>query len=131
MAAALPTPSFNSSITKLPASKRTYWLDKLSRNANAPGAARRQTNGRAQRAAARNLRNALGIYLIESTFTAPKAASIGGATPATITVELGTPASTVIATNELDPVTWAAAGTVNLTVQVTPTLAGNAKVIVT
>jgi len=131
MAAALPTPSFNSSITKLPASKRTYWLDKLSANANAPGGSKKQSKGRAQQAAARNLRNALGIYLIESTFTAAKAASVGGATPATITVELGTPTSTVIATNELDPVTWAAAGTRNLTVQVSPTLGGNAKVIVT
>ena len=92
---------------------------------------KRQTKGRAQQDAARNLRNALGIYLIESTSTAALAASVGGATPATITVESGTPASTAIATNELDPVTWAAPGTGSLSVAIkTNEVLGNAKVVV-
>jgi hypothetical protein len=130
MAASLPTPSFRSAITKLPANLRTNALNKLSANANAPGGSKKQTKGRAQQAAARNLRNAHGIYLIESTPTGALAASVGGATPATITVESGTPASTAIATNELDPVTWAAPGTRSLTVTVGVTLGGNAKLVV-
>lgn len=131
MAASLPNPTFRSSILKLPAGLRTRALDKLSANANAPGGSKKQSKGRAQQAAARNLRNALGVYLIESNPTAALAASVGGATPATITVELGTPTSTAIATNELDPVTWAAPGTRNLTVAIgTNQVLGNAKVVV-
>ena len=131
MAASLPNPSFNSAISRLPASKRTYWLDKLSRNANTPGAGMKQVKGRGRQGASR-IRSSLGIYLIESTFTGAKAASVGGATPATITVEAGTPASTVVALDELDPVTWVAAGTRNLTVSInTNEVLGNAKVIVT
>ena len=129
MAAALPTPSFRSSITKLPAHLRTPALNKLSANANAPGGSKKQ-NGRPRQDAARNLRNALGIYLIECNPTGAQAASVGGATPATITIELGTPATTDIATSELDPVTWAAPGTRSLTVTIGTEVAGNAKVVV-
>jgi hypothetical protein len=131
MAAALPNPSFKSSILKLPAGLRTNALNKLSANANAPGGSKKQSKGRAQQAAARNLRNALGIYLIESTPTGALAASVGGATPATITVELGTPATTAVATNELDPVTWAGPGTRSLSVAIgTNVVLGNAKLVV-
>ena len=120
-----------SSILKLPAHLRTDALNKLSANANAPGGSKKQTNGRAQQAAARNLRNALGIYLIETKPTAAQAASVGGATPASITIELGTPTSTAIATNELDPVTWAAPGTRSLSVAInTVEVLGNAKIVV-
>jgi hypothetical protein len=119
----------NSAITRLPGYLRTDALNKLSANANAPGGAKKQL-GRAQQAAARNLRNSLGIYLIESTFTGAQAASVGGASPATITIESGTPTSTVIAANELDPVTWAAPGTRSLTVTVGTELGGNAKLVV-
>lgn len=129
--ASLPNPSFRSSILKLPAAKRTEALNKLSANANAAGGSKGQYRGRAPQAAARNLRNALGIYLIETNPTGSKAMSIGGATPATINVELGTPASTVIATNELDPVTWAANGVRSLSVAInTNEVLGNAKVTV-
>jgi len=138
MAVALPNPTFRSSILKLPAGLRTAALNKLSANANAPGGSKRQINtprqpfGRAQSAAARNLRNALGIYLIESNPTGPLAASVGGATPApTLNVELGTPASTAVATNELDPVTWAGAGVRSLSVAInTNEVLGNAKLVV-
>lgn len=129
MAVVFP-PTFRSSILKLPASRRTYWLDKLSANANSPGGSKKQVKGRGRQGAS-NVRNALGIYLIESTPTGALAASVGGATPATITVESGTPASTAIATSELDPVTWAAPGTRNLTVTIgTNQVLGNAKVVV-
>lgn len=129
MTVVLPNPTFRSSITKLPAHLRTPALNKLSANANAPGAGKKQ-RGRAQQAAARNLRNALGIYLIESNVTGPLAASVGGASPATITVELGTPATTDIATNELDPVTWLAPGTLSLSVTIGTEVGGNAKVVI-
>lgn len=119
-----------SSIYRLPAGRRTWALDKISANANAPGGCKRQ-NGRAQQAATQRLAGTMGIYAIESNFTAAKAANVGGATPATITVESGTPSSTVIAANELDPVTWVAAGSWNLTVAVGTTLAGNAKATAT
>lgn len=116
-----------SSITRLPAGLRTEALNKLSANANAPGAGKKQFK-RPRLDAASNLRNALGIYLIESNRTGTLAYNVGGATPATITVEDGTPATTPIATNEQDPVVFGAAGTKNLTVQVGTTLAGNAKI---
>jgi hypothetical protein len=51
---------------------------------------------------------------------------------ATITIELGTPTSTAIAANELDPVTWAGAGTRSLSVAINTTeVLGNAKLGVT
>lgn len=128
--ASLPNPTFRSAILRLPAWQRTEALNKLSANANAPGGAKGKGGRRSMQAAARNLRNALGIYLIEVSPTGPKAASIGGATPATINIELGTPASTVIATNELDPVTWAASGTRSLSVTIGTEVAGNAKITV-
>ena len=122
------TPVSRSAILRLPAHMRTDALNRFSANANAIGGSARQTNGRAPSAAARNLRNALGIYLIESNPTGPYAASIGGATPATITIEGGTPASTVVAANELDAVTWVAPpGPRSLSVTVGTELAGNAK----
>ena len=121
-----------SAISRLPAHLRTDALNRLSANANAPGGAKRQTNGRAQQAAARNLRNALGIYLIESNQTGPLAFSIGGATAGAITVESGTPATVNVAGElaPLTPVTWAAGGPRSLTVSVAPTLGGNAKLAV-
>jgi hypothetical protein len=128
--ASLPNPTFRSAILRLPAHQRTAALNKLSANANAHGGAKRHTKGRIQGVAARGLRNALGIYLIEVNPTGPLAASVGGATPASITIEGGTPASAAIAANELDPVTWAAPGPKSLTVQVGTELAGNAKVTV-
>jgi hypothetical protein len=129
--ASLPNPSFRSSILRLPAHLRTPALNKLSANANAPGGARGQGGRRSAQTAARGLRNALGIYLIETNPTGAQAVSVGGATPATITIENGTPATTDIATNELDPVTWAAAGTPSLTVAInTNEVLGNTKISV-
>jgi hypothetical protein len=119
-----------SSIYRLPAGLRTAALNKISANANAPGGCKKQ-DGRAARAGTQRLAGTMGIYAIESNRTGTLAFNVGGATPATITVESGTPASTVIAANELDPVTWAAPGTYNLTVSVATTLAGNAKLGVT
>ena len=72
----------------------------------------------------------MGIYLIETTPTGALAYNVGGATPVTITVESGTPASTAIAANELDPVTWAAPGTYSMTVTVGTDTGGNAKLAV-
>jgi hypothetical protein len=128
--ASLPNPTFRSAILRLPAHLRTPALNKLSANANSGGGAKRHTKGRIQGVAAQRLRSALGIYLIEVNPTGALAASVGGATPATITIEGGTPASTPVAANELDAVTWAAPGPKSLTVQVGTELAGNAKVTV-
>jgi archaellum component FlaG (FlaF/FlaG flagellin family) len=124
-----------SAILRLPAHMRTDALNKLSSVANASGGAKRQyqpggTVVRPNQTAARGLRNALGIYLIEVHQTGPLAANVGGATPATITIEGGTPASTAIAANEMDAVTWAAPGPVSMTVQVGTELAGNTKVTI-
>jgi hypothetical protein len=130
MPASLPNPTFRSAILRLPAHQRTAALNKLSANANAAGGAKKHTKGRIQNVAARNLRNALGIYLIEVNPTGPQAASVGGATPATITIEGGTPATTPVATNELDPITWAAPGPKSLSVTIGTEVAGNTKVTV-
>jgi len=119
-----------SAITRLPAGRRTEALNKISANANAPGGSK-EKNGRSQQAGLQRLAGTLGIYAIESDRTGALAFNVGGAVPASITVESGTPGSTAIATNEMDPVTWAAPGTYNLTVQVSNTLAGNAKIGVT
>lgn len=116
-------------ITRLPANLRTRALDKISANANAPGGCKKQ-RGRAAQAGTQRLAGTMGIYAIESSPTGALAYNVGGATPASISVELGTPATTPIAANELDPVTWAAPGTYNMTVQVGNYLAGNAKVAV-
>lgn len=117
-------------ITRLPAGRRTEALNRFSANANAPGGTKRQI-GRAAQAGLQRLAGTMGIYAIETNRTGTLAYNVGGAVPATITVESGTPATTPVATNELDPVTWAAPGTYNLTVQVSNTLAGNAKIGVT
>ena len=125
-----------SDISKLPAHLRTDALNRFSANANAPGGAKRQTNGRAQQAALQRLAGTMGIYLIETNQTAPLAYSVGGATPASITVESGTPATAVVvagvapAPPPLVLVTWAAAGARSLTNQVSNTQAGNAKLAV-
>jgi hypothetical protein len=130
-------------INRIPVGRRTELLNKISRNANAPGGAKRQClagsiqpNGRAQQAALQRLANTLGIYAVESNPTGPLAVSIGGAIPATVSVESGTPASANIvagvapAPPPLVPTTWGAAGTYSLTEQVGNTLAGNAKLVV-
>ena len=122
-----------SDISKLPSYLRTDALNRFSANANAPGGAKRQTNGRSMQAAAQRLAGTMGIYLIETNQTAPLAYSVGGATPASITVEAGTPASAVVLAGTppaLIPVTWAGAGPRSLTVQVANTLGGNAKLAV-
>jgi len=122
-----------SSILKLPAGLRTDALNKLSANANAPGGCKKQTHGRGKQGK-ENIRNALGIYLIETTQRTPHVAlamDVGGATPATITIESGTPATTAIATSELDGVTWAGAATRSLSVSINTTeVLGNTKVAV-
>jgi hypothetical protein len=116
-------------ITRLPAGLRTAALNRISANANGPGGTKKQI-GRAVQPALQRLAGTMGIYAIETTRTGALAYSVGGAVPATITVELGTPASTAVATNELDPVTWAAPGSYSLTVQVGNYLGGNAKLAV-
>ena len=124
-------------ITRIPVARRTEILNRISANANAPGGSKEQRSGvalvggRAQQAGLQRLAGTMGIYCIETDKTASLAYNVGGAVPASITVESGTPASTSVATNELDPVTWAAPGTYNLTVQVGNYLAGNAKIGVT
>jgi hypothetical protein len=118
-------------ITRLPANLRTAALNRFSANANAPGGSKKQI-GRAAQAGLQRLAGVMGIYAIETNKTGTLAFNVGGAVPvAAITIESGTPASTAVATNELDPVTWAAPGTYNCTVQVSNTLAGNAKLGVT
>jgi len=122
-----------SDISKLPAYLRTDALNRISANANAPGGAKRQTNGRAQQAALQRLAGTMGIYAIETNPTGPLAYSVGGAIPGSITVESGTPASAVVLAGNppaLIPVTWAGAGPRSLTVQVSNTLGGNAKLAV-
>jgi hypothetical protein len=121
-------------ITRLPADKRTAALQRLSRNANAPGASLRQTNGRAQARLAKRA-GEMGIFLIESNVTAALAASVGGVNPpgvptVTIDTNAGTPATTDITTSELDPVTWAGAGQKALAVTVPAGLLGQALVTV-
>lgn len=122
-------------ITRLPANKRSAALQKLSRNANAPGGSLRQTNGRAQARLSKRA-GVMGIFLIESNVTAPLAASVGGVNPpgvATVTIDTmgGTPATTDITASELDPVTWGAAGAgKTLSVTVPADLLGEALVMV-
>ena len=126
-----------SAITRLPVGLRNAALNRFSANANAPGGSKEkvtppfQPNGRSQQAGLQRLAGTLGIYCIETDKTGALAYNVGGPVPASITVESGTPGSSVVATNELDPVTWAAPGTYNLTVQVSNYLAGNAKIGVT
>ena len=117
-----------SSITKLPTATRSRWLRKISANANAPGGAKKQTNGRPRKDSMSRLANTLGIYPIETNQTAALAVSVGGQSPATIASTGMTPATTAIATNELDPVTYAGAGAKTLTVTVAPTLYGEAAI---
>jgi hypothetical protein len=126
-------------ITRQPTARRTELLNKISQNANAPGGGKRQTNGRAMQAALQRLAGTMGIYAIETTPQTPPvslAMNVGGAIPTSITVEGGTPSSAVVvagtppAPPPLIPVTWAGAATVSLTVQVSNTLGGNAKVTV-
>jgi hypothetical protein len=116
-------------ITRLPANLRNAALNRFSANANAPGGSKKQI-GRGQQAGLQRLAGTLGIYCIETNRTGTLAYNVGGPIPASITIESGTPATTPVATNELDPVTWAAPGTYNCTVQVSNTLAGNAKLAV-
>lgn len=113
-------------IYRLPAGLRIEAMNRISANANAPGGCKRQI-GRAQKAATKRLAGTMGIYAIEATRTGALAYSVGGASPVTITIQSGTPASTVIATEELDPVTWAAPGSYNLLAQSGTDLLGNAK----
>jgi hypothetical protein len=115
---------------RLPANLRTAAMNRFSANANAPGGSKAQ-RGRAAQAGLQRLAGTMGIYAIESNRTGTLAFNIGGAVPATITVESGTPATTAIAANELDPVTWASPGTYNLTVSSGTILLGNAKLGVT
>jgi hypothetical protein len=119
-----------SSILRLPAGRRVEIMNKLSANANAPGGCKRQTNGRASRAMSSRLASTQGVYLIETTKTGTLAYNVGGQFPATITIENGTPGTTAIASNELDPITWAGAGTNSFTVQDGTVLLGNAKVAI-
>lgn len=121
-------------ITRLPTGLRSSALRKLSRNANAPGGSLRQTNGRAQARLAKRA-GELGIILIESNVTGALAASVGAVNPpgvATVTIDTnaGTPATTDITTSELDAVTWAGAGTKNLSITAPAGSSGEAQVTV-
>jgi hypothetical protein len=115
-----------SSITKLPVATRSRWLKKISANANAAGGSKRQTNGRPRKDAMARMAGILGIYPIEFNKTGALAASVGGSSPATIAATGGTPATTVIATSELDPITWAAPGTKALSVSAPAGMYGEA-----
>ena len=108
-------------------------LQRLSRNANAPGGSLRQ-NGRAP---VRLLKRwaEFGIVAIESNVTGALAANVGSAQPpntATLTLDTnaGTPATVDITTGEEDAITWAGAGTKLLTVTVPATSLGQALVTV-
>lgn len=120
-----------SSITRLPAGLRSRALRRLSANANAPGAGRRQLR-RARSDSLSRLTTSLGIFAIESR-PSSLAASIGGANGPISAVTLdtggGVPATTAVTANELDAVTYAAGAKV---VQVTlpATLRGEAAVAV-
>ena len=122
-------------IDRLPADKRSRFLQLLSRNANSPGASLRQTGGRrAERRFAKRV-GELGIFLIESNQTAALQASVGGVNPPNnVLVTLAgtgmTPATTDITASELDPVTYAGAGAKTITVSVPAGTKGEAVVIV-
>jgi hypothetical protein len=120
-------------IDRLPADKRSRFLQLLSRNGNAPGAGTKQS-ARAQ-VAFRKRAGELGIFIIESRVTGALAASIGGVNPpnvATVTIgEAGmTPATTDITTSELDAVTWAGAGAKTVVVSAPAGTKGEAVVTV-
>lgn len=122
-----------SDISKLPAHLRTDALNRISANANAPGGAKRQTNGRAMQDALQRLAGTMGILVIETNPTGPLAVQVGAAIPGTITVESGTPGSvTVLAGTPpaLIPVTFSGSGARSLSNQVSNTQAGNAKLSV-
>jgi hypothetical protein len=121
-------------IDRLPTGQRSRALQRLSRNANSPGASLRQTNGRGQKAL-RSGAGMWGIFLIESNTTGALAASIGGVnppgvTPVTLASTGMTPATTPIATSELDAVTWAAPGAQTITVSAPAGIKGEAVITV-
>ena len=130
MAAALPNPSFQSVILRLPSNLRSRALRRISANANGSGAAKKQSKGRSRKDADARLAQVMGIYCIESNVTGALAASIGGASPATLASTGMTPATTVISTSELDPVTWAAPGAKVVTVSAPAGMQGEAVVTV-
>jgi len=108
-------------------------LQRLSRNANAPGGCMKQYG----RAPARLLKRwgELGIIAIETNVTGALAADVGTVNPpgvATVTIDTntGTPATTDITASEKDPVTWAGAGQKTLAVTVPTNCAGQALVTV-
>jgi hypothetical protein len=117
-------------IDRLPLDKRSAALQKLSRNANAPGAGTKQL----ARSQARFAKRAgeQGIFLIESNVTAALAASIGGVNPpgvATVTLSSTgtmTPTTTDITTSELD----AAGGAKTVSVSAPAGTKGEAVVVV-
>lgn len=123
-------------IDRLPADRRSRFLQLLSRNANAPGAGTKTAAGtRAPNNAFRKRAGELGIFLIESKVTGALAASVGGVNPpgvATVTIgEAGmTPATTDITTSELDAATWAAPGTYTVVVSAPAGTKGEARVTV-
>jgi len=140
MAASLPNPSFNSLITRLPTNLQARALQRLSRNANAPGGSLRQVTPPLQpngRAAARLQKRAgeLGIILIEVSGVVALGCNVGTRNPpsgATVTIDTnaGTPATTDITASEQDAVTWAAGGQKTLSVTAPAGAQGQALVTV-
>ena len=153
MAASLPSPSFNSLISRLPSAtlkdslgnalsytQQSRALQRLSRNANAPGGSLRQTNSPIQpngRASLKLQKRAgeLGIILIEVSGVVALGCNVGTRNPpnvATVTIDTnaGTPATTDITASEQDAITWAGAGTKTLSVTVPTNCSGQALVTV-
>ena len=147
MAASLPSPSFNSLISRLPSATlkdslgnalaytaQSRALQRLSRNANAPGGSLRQTNGRAQTRFQKRA-GELGIILIEVSGVVALGCNVGTRNPpnvATVTIDTnsGTPTTTDITASEQDAITWAGAGQKVLSVTVPANCLGQALVTV-
>jgi|SRR5215471_9218648 len=153
MAASLPNPSFASLISRLPSAtlkdsqgnalpytQQSRALQRLSRNANAPGGSLRQVNsplqpnGRAQREFSKAC-GSRGIILIEVSGVVALGCNVGTVNPpnvATVTIDTnaGTPATTDITASEEDAVTWAGAGQKTLSVTVPANCSGQALVTV-
>jgi len=114
-------------------------LQRLSRNAQAPGGSLKRPSGTRSARRTWNKRCAeLGIILIEADVTGALAANVGcvpppNVQPVTIDTNAGTPATTDIVTlpwGEMDAATWAGAGTKTLSVTVPANCLGQALVTV-
>jgi len=137
LASRLPSATLKDSLgNALTYTQQSRALQRLSRNYNAPGASLKKLAG--QRGVSRAFSKRageLGIILIETEVTGALAANVGCVQPpgvATVTIDTnaGTPATQDITAGEMDPTTWAGAGTKTLAVTVPANALGQAQVTV-